>query len=73
MDDFGTVYSAAGDLTITLKDVYITDNLTVITLAFGTSKSASNYVSAGAVYINGEQKSGGGDAGETKDEPFERI
>ena len=71
MDDFGTVYSAAGDLTITLKDVYITDNLTVITLALGTSESASNHVSSGAVYINGEQRSGGGGAGESSGEPFE--
>ena len=73
MDDFRTVYSAAGDLIITLKDVYITDNLTVITMVLGTSKSASNYVSSGAVYINGEQKSGGGNVGETNGEPFERT
>ena len=58
MEDFGTVYSAAGDLTINLKDVYITDNLTVITLALGTSHSASDHISSGAVYINGEQRSG---------------
>ena len=73
MDDFGTVYSADGDLTISLKDVYITDNLTVITLAFGTSKSASNHVSSGAVYINGEPRAGGGGAGESVSEPFERT
>lgn len=68
MDDFGTVYSVAGDLTITLKDVYITDNLTVITLALGTSHSASDHISSGAVYINGEQRSGGGSAGAGADE-----
>ena len=73
MDDFGTVYSAAGDLTITLKDVYTTDNLTVITMALGTSKSASNHVSSGAVYINGESRSCGGSAGEATGEPFERT
>ena len=73
MDDFGTVYSASGDLTITLKDVYITDNLTVITLALGTSKSAFNHVSSGSVYINGVPRSGGGGAGEATGEPFERT
>lgn len=73
MDDFGTVYSAAGDLTITLKDVYITDNLTVITLTLGTSKSASNHVSSGSVFINGEQRTGGGAAGEAAGEPFENT
>ena len=73
MDDFGTVYSAVGDLTITLKDVYITDNLTVITLSLGTSQSATNHVSSGTVFINGEQQAGGGQAGEAVGEPFERT
>ena len=70
-DDFGAVCSASGDLTITLKDVYITDNLTVITLSFGTERSASNHVSSGAVYINGVQRAGGGNAGEAAGEPFD--
>lgn len=72
-DDFGAVYSADGDLTITLKDVYITDNLAVITLSLGTSRSAVNHVSSEAVYINGEQRAGGGSAGLAEGEPFERT
>ena len=72
-DDFGTVYSADGDLTITLKDVYITDNLAVITLSLGTSRSATGHMSSGEVYINGEQRAGGGSAGLAEGEPFERT
>ncbi len=60
MDAFGPVYSASNDFQITLKDVYITDGLTVITLSLGTSHSASNHVSSASVYINGEQRGGGG-------------
>ena len=65
MDDFGTVYSASGDLTLSLKDVYFTDEMVVITLGLGTSNSASNHISSASVYINGEQRMGGGNAGET--------
>lgn len=73
MDDFGTVYSASGDLTIRLKDVYITDELAVITLSLGTSNSAGNHISSASVYINGEQRMGGGNAGETSGEPYEQT
>lgn len=73
MDDFGAVYSASRDLFISLKDVYITDNLTVITLTLGTSRSASTYNSSSAVFINGEQRAGGGGAGEAAGEPYTRT
>ena len=54
MNDFGTVYSASDDLRISLKDVYLTDNLAVFTVSLGTSSSASNHISSGSVYINNE-------------------
>lgn len=73
MDDFGTVYSASGDFTLCLKDVYFTDEMVVITLGLGTSNSASNHISSASVYINGEQRMGGGSAGETFGEPYERT
>ena len=73
MDDFGTVYSASGDFHITLNDVYLTNNTAVITLTLRTTQSASNHVSSSAVYINGEQKLGGGSAGEVIGEPFEQT
>lgn len=73
MDDFGTIYSASGNLTLNLKDVYFTDELVVITLGLGTSNSASNHISSASVYINGEQRMGGGSAGETFGEPYERT
>ena len=44
MDDFGAVYSASRDLFISLKDVYITDNLTVITLTLGQATSSNTPV-----------------------------
>ena len=73
MDDFGTVYSASGDFHITLNDVYLTNNTAVITLTLGTTRSANNHVSSSAVYINGEQKLGGGSVGEAIGEPFEQT
>lgn len=73
MEAFGPVYSASNDFQITLKDVYITDGLAVITLSIGTSRSASNHVSSASVYINGEQRSGGGGAGELVGEPYEHT
>ena len=53
MEAFGPFYSASNDFQITLKDVYITDGLAVVTLSLGTSHSASNHVSSASVYING--------------------
>ena len=73
MDAFGPVYSASNDFQITLKDVYITDGLAVITLSLGTSHSASNHISSASVYINGEQRGGGGGAGELTGEPYEHT
>ena len=73
MDAFGPVYSASNDFQITLKDVYITDGLAVITLSLGTSHSASNHVSSASVYVNGEQRSGGGGAGELIGETYEHT
>ena len=64
MNDFGTVYSASDDLRISLKDVYLTNNLAVFTVSLGTSSSASNHISSGSVFINNEQRLGGGNAGE---------
>lgn len=73
MEVFGPVYSASGDFQIKLKDVYLTDGLAVITLSLGTTQSAVNHVSSGSVYINGEQRGGGGGAGELTGEPYENT
>ena len=73
MEAFGPFYSASNDFQITLKDVYITDGLAVVTLSLGTSHSASNHVSSASVYINGEQRGGGGGAGELTGEPYEHT
>lgn len=73
MVSFGPVYTTSNDFQITLKDVYITDGLAVITLSLGTSCSASNFVSAASVYINGEQRGGGSGAGELIGEPYEHT
>ena len=73
MDAFGPVYSASNDFQITLKDVYITDGLAVITLSLGTSHSASNHVSSASIYVNGEQRGGGGSTGELIGEPYEHT
>ena len=73
MEAFGPVYSSSNDFQITLKDVYITDGLAVITLSIGTSHSASNHVSSASVYVNGEQRGGGGSTGELIGEPYEHT
>lgn len=73
MDDFGVVYSASGDITISLKDVYITDHMIVITLTLRTSNSASNHISSTSIYINGKQRLGGGNAGVVSGEPYEQT
>lgn len=73
MEAFGPVYSASNDFQITLKDVYITDGLAVITLSLGTSHSASNHVLSVSVYVNGEQRGGGGSTGELIGEPYEHT